>query len=99
MAQDQDRCGLPDSSRRDSRSPEAIRVIRSKVNRRHMISAAGRLREQLCWSEPWTVSARTGRPALKALRTMPAQRVTISGIQVFLRAGAQRLRRRACRRR
>ncbi len=51
------------SSRRDSRSQEAVRVIRRKTNRRHMIAdhhgrTAG---EQLCWSGPRTgFSARTG---------------------------------------
>ena len=47
----------------DSRSHEATRVTRRKTNRRHLIRiiAAGRLGEQLCWSEPWTrFSARTG---------------------------------------
>ncbi len=51
------------SSRRDSRSHAAARVIRRKTNRRHMIGdhygpTAGR---QLCWSEPRIrFSARTG---------------------------------------
>src|SRR5258708_23885464 len=50
------------SSRRDSLSHAATRVISRKTNRRHMIGdhhgrATGK---QLCWSEPWTgFSART----------------------------------------
>jgi hypothetical protein len=36
VAQDQDLGGLPRSSRRDSRSHAASRVIRRKTNRRHM---------------------------------------------------------------
>jgi hypothetical protein len=52
------------SSRRDSRSPAATRVIRRNTNRRHMIGDHhGRTaEEQPCWSEPWMrLSARTGR--------------------------------------
>ena len=51
------------SSRRDSRSQVAVRVIRRKTNRKHM---TGDLRGQTagwqaCWSKPWTgYSARTG---------------------------------------
>ena len=63
MVQDQDLCGLHASSRRDSRSHAASRVIRRKTNRRRMIGDhhTGRLAGQLCWSEPWTgFSARTG---------------------------------------
>jgi hypothetical protein len=53
------------SSRRDSRSPVAARVIRRNANRRHMIGdhhdwRAGR---QPCWSGSWTTfSARTRKP-------------------------------------
>jgi len=50
------------SSRRDSRSHEATRVIRRNLNRRHMTGDhhRGWLGEQLCWSEPRTgFSART----------------------------------------
>jgi len=52
------------SSRRESCSPAASRLIRRNTNRRHVIAdhhgrTAG---EQLRWSEPWTrFSARTGR--------------------------------------
>ena len=51
------------SSRWDSHSHEATRVIRRKANRRHMIGDHhGRtVGKQPCWSEPWTeFSARTG---------------------------------------
>ena len=50
------------SSRRDSRSPAASRVIRRNTNRRHMIADhhRGTPGEQLCWSAPWMgFSART----------------------------------------
>jgi hypothetical protein len=36
VAQEQDLCGLPRFHTRDSRSQEAVRVIRRKANRRHM---------------------------------------------------------------
>ena len=63
MAQHQDLRTFHASSRRDSRSHAATRVIRRNTNRRHMSSdhhgrTAG---SQPCWSEPWTrSSARTG---------------------------------------
>jgi hypothetical protein len=38
VAQDQDLCDRHASSRRDSRSHEAVRVIRKKTSRRHMTS-------------------------------------------------------------
>jgi hypothetical protein len=55
MAQDQDLCGLPCSSRRDSRSPGVSRMVKRNKNRRHMIGdhhgrSSG---EQICWSGPW----------------------------------------------
>ena len=51
------------SSRLDSRSHAASRVIRRNTNRRHMFGDhhRGEPGEQLCWSEPWIrFSARTG---------------------------------------
>ena len=65
------------SSCRDSRSHSAIRVIRRKTNRRHMIGdhhdrMPG---EQLCWSGPWTGSpARTTWPP-------PSRRALASSIR------------------
>ena len=57
------------SSRRDSRSHAATRVIRRNTNRRHMIGDHHRRTggEQLRWSEPWTgFSARTTTTTTRA---------------------------------
>ncbi len=65
------------SSRRDSRSHEATRVIRRNTNRRHMIGDhhGGAAGIHLCWSEPWMrFSARTVTLATPGLVVPPVQR-------------------------